>query len=159
MNRIKLGTAGFIAALAVITLLSVPIAPTYAKVTTVTVALRITWTSSDTQASVVIEDTPADITISVTNLSSNTYTFTGCKITEASPTEAALEGKFSCGVGTFTIAPSASTSFTGAITLGSGLGYPVDCPGGCNVAIAYVLTGHGIQSYPGYLIADLQAIG
>lgn len=157
MNRIKVGTAtGLLAALTVITLLSVSIAPTYAKVTTVTVALRITWNSSGTQASVILAYTPAGITISVTNLSSSTYTFTGCKITEASPTAATFKTGFSCGVGTFTIGPHASTSFGGTLTIG---GYPVDCPGGCNVAIAYVLTGSGIQSYAGYLIGDLQAIG
>jgi hypothetical protein len=130
----------------------------------VNVAIRLTWVSSSTQADVVVVNNPMSITISVTNLDSTTYTFKACKITQASPKSAKFVDGFTCSVATFTLAGGATTSFGGTLTIGSGLGYPVDCPGGCNLVIAYILTGtsstgKAVQSYPGYLIADLESIG
>lgn len=170
LNRRAIGPA--IGLLAVMALLFVSVTPASAlsEYRLVNVTVRMVWTSTNSQASVVTVNTPTGVTISLTNEDSQSYTFAHCMFTIAAPSSAkflTLTG-FTCGVSEpFTLAGGATTSYTGPVTIPGPPTFPDGCTGGCSLVIAYVLignvqnpstsTGYGdVESYPGYLIADLQ---
>lgn len=169
MNRIKVRTAaGLLAIVVVLGLMFVIIAPAYAvsQYRLVNVTVSMVWTSSKSQASAVTVNSATDVTISVTNEDSQSYTFTDCIITIAAPSSAKFLTGFTCGVAApFTLAGGATTSYTGPLTIPGPPTFPDGCPGGCNLVISYTLVGQtgqpstgypDVESYPGYLIANLQ---
>jgi len=166
LNKRLIGPA--VGLLAVMTLLVVCVAPAYAQTSEYSLAnviVKLVWTSSNSQAANVTVNSATDVTVTVTNEDSQGYYyFQGCIITVAAPTSAKFLSGFTCGLGQrFTLAPGATTSYTGPLTIPGPPTFLDSCPGGCNLVISYVLTGvispgvtQFIQSYPGYLIANLQ---
>jgi len=164
LNRRAIDSA--VGLLAVMALLFVYMAPAYAQTSESNLAkviVKLVWTSSNSQASNVTVNSATDVTVSVTAEEGYVYTVTGCIITIASPTSAKFLTGFTCGFGKpFTLYGSATTSYTGPLTIPGPPTFPDSCPGGCNLVISYVLIVQWggapgpLESYPGYLIANLQ---